>query len=70
MCFSTSVPKPPPPPPIPNRADQANQAAVQGALQRVRKQNATAQTTLTGGLGDPNFGKDITRVTLLGQSGQ
>ena len=70
MCFSMSAPKPPPVPPAPNRADDANQAAVQNALRRVRSQNATAQTTLTGGLGDPNFGQNVNKVTLLGQSGQ
>ncbi|MGH6883265.1 MAG: hypothetical protein ACREFM_20250 [Hypericibacter sp.] len=71
MCFS--APKPPklaPPPTPPNRADDANQAAVQTALKRVRGQNAASQTQLTGGLGDPNFGQNISRVTLLGQAGQ
>lgn len=62
------APAPPPIPPTPNRSDDANQAAVQASLQRVRAANATAQTTLTGGLGDPNFGKNTKQVTLLGQT--
>lgn len=67
MCFSQ--PKPPtptPPPPVPNTADQANQAAVQGALKRVRDQNGNAQTQLTGGLGDSGFGQNVKTATLLG----
>jgi len=69
MCFSMKAPTPPPAPPPPNRFDDNNQAAVQNALKRVRSQNAFAQTTLTGGLGDPNFGQNVNRVTLLGQTG-
>jgi hypothetical protein len=71
MCFS--APKPPPLPPLspmPNRADEANQAAVQGVLKRLRSQNGASQTQLTSGLGDPNFGRSVSRVTLLGQAGQ
>jgi len=63
-----SVPKPPPTPPVPNRADDANQAAVASALKRTKSQNATAQTLLTGGLGDPSYGSNVTKATLLGQS--
>lgn len=69
MCFS--APKPPPLPPLPvapNKADENNQAAVQGALNRVRGQNAGNQTQLTGGLGDPGFGQNVTRATLLGRT--
>ncbi|MDQ0392190.1 hypothetical protein [Labrys monachus] len=70
MCFST--PKPPPLPPLPlpaNRADDANQAAVNNTLRRVRSQNGNMQTQLTGGLGDSGFGQNVNRVTLLGQAG-
>ncbi len=71
MCFSApKPPKLPPPPTRPNRADDANQAAVQASLKRVRGQNGASQTQLTSGLGDPNFGQNINRVTLLGQAGQ
>jgi len=63
-----SAPKPPPIPPVPNKFDDANQAAVQSALKRVKGQNATAATTLTGGLGDPSFGQNVQRATLLGQT--
>ncbi|WP_448953063.1 hypothetical protein [Labrys neptuniae] len=68
MCFS--APKPPPPPPIPvvpNRQDDANQQAVQASLQRARKQNGADQTQLTGGLGDPGYGKNVS-VTQLGKT--
>lgn len=71
MCFSAPKPPPLPPPPTPpNRADDANQAAVQSTLKRVRNQNDASQTQLTGGLGDPGFGQNVSRVTLLGQAGQ
>lgn len=69
MCFS--APKPPPPPPIPtppNPADDANQAAVQSALKRVRNQNGNQATQLTGGLGDSSFGQNVTKATLLGKT--
>lgn len=66
MCFSMSAPKPPPIPPAPNKFDDNNQAAVQNAMRRVKGQNAFAQTTLTGGLGDPGYGQNIQRATLLG----
>lgn len=68
MCFSMSAPKPPPVPPPPNRQDDANQAAVQNAIKRTRNQNAFAQTQLTGGLGDPGYGQNVNRVTLLGNT--
>lgn len=64
MCFSMKAPAPPPIPPTPNRADVANQAAVTGALARVRNQNATAQTTITGSLGDPTFGQNVNAPKL------
>ncbi len=69
MCISS--PKPPPPPPIPtppNKADDANQAAVQSSLKRVRNQNAGDATNLTGGLGDAGYGQNVNRVSLLGQT--
>lgn len=68
MCFNMSAPKPSPIPPMPNRADDANQAAVASAIKRTKSQNATAATTLTGGLGDPSYGSNVTKATLLGQS--
>ncbi|WP_156771789.1 hypothetical protein [Labrys sp. WJW] len=68
MCFSAPKPPPlPPPPPVPNRQDDANQAAVQTALRRVRNQNGAAQTQLTGGLGDPNYGQNV-NVQQLGRT--
>lgn len=66
MCFAMSAPKMAAIPPVPNRADDANQAAVASALKRVKSQNATAATTLTSGLGDPSYGANVQRATLLG----
>lgn len=65
MCLSAPKPPPlPPVPPVPNRQDDANQAAVQTALRRARNQNGSDQTQLTGGLGDPNYGKNVSQTQL------
>lgn len=66
MCFK--APAPPKPPPLPNQQDNANQAAVQASLQRVRKQDPSNSTILTGGLGDSGFGQNINKVTALGRT--
>jgi hypothetical protein len=67
MCFSTpKIPDPPKAAPIPNRQNDASQAAINATLKRARSQDVTAATTLTGGLGDTGFGQNISRVTALG----
>lgn len=70
MCLS--MPKPPPlpkPPPIPNRADDANQSAVQQSIKKLSN-NGNSQTNLTGGLGDAGFGQNVNApsVTSLGRT--
>lgn len=53
---------------MPNRADDANQAAVQNAMKRVKSQNPANGTVLTGGLGDASYGSNVQRAVLLGQT--
>lgn len=69
MCFSApKPPNPPKPPPMPNKQDDANQAAVQSSLKRAKTQNANMATQLSGALGDSGYGQNINRVTALGQT--
>lgn len=53
---------------MPNRQDDANQAAVQQSILRAKRQDPTSSTVLTGGLGDSGFGQNINRVTALGRT--
>jgi hypothetical protein len=59
----------PPVPPTPMRADEENRAAVNESLDEIRRRRGIAATTVTGGLGDTNYGANVSKpsVTALGQ---
>lgn len=66
MCFSTSVPKPPPLPPTPQRDEKAS--LVQDTRLRALRARGVQNNIFTSALGDPGFGKNVNRATLLGQT--
>lgn len=68
MCLSRpKIAKPDPLPTPPKRDEEAT--LVQSARRRASKAKGAAGSIFTTALGDSQFGKNITRATLLGQSG-
>lgn len=69
MCFmSTPDVKTPAPPPTPSRQDAEVTASQEEERRRAAQAQGRRATILTGGLGDPSFGQNVQRRTLLGAS--
>lgn len=66
MCFGQKSTQPAPAPPPPRRADEENRAGVLESLEDIRRRKGSGSTYLTGGLGDPAFGKSVAKPILLG----
>jgi hypothetical protein len=70
MCFSSPspppVPTPPPLPPQPMRADEQNMKSQQDTLDLIRRRQGRGSTILTGGLGDPSYGSNVSQAAAGG----
>lgn len=69
MCSAPDpapIPPPPPLPPPPMRSDEENDAAQQDEIDLARRRRGKAGTVLTGGLGDPGFGSNVSAPTAGG----
>lgn len=66
MCFSFKTPKVPDAPPVPSKTAEDAQRRQLAEAEASRQQQGRAATIITSPLGDPNFGKNISRTTIQG----